>query len=174
MPGSSRAGAPSEVVLESVLDEANLNDRGWASLQGRSVIRVAPWRVIYEYDSELKNMRPVALVGIAHSELRRTWTNELVKEISESLDSPRDHKLYRARDLVTTADVARMCRVKRRTINQWMRRDLTFPRPLLGSRRPYVWDRREVWDWARRTERIKLGRHDRRVDSRSVRNPQSQ
>jgi hypothetical protein len=37
--------------------------------------------------------------------------------------------------------------VKRRTISEWMRRDSTFPRPLVPSRRPYPWDRREMWDW---------------------------
>jgi hypothetical protein len=155
-------------VLSSALDEANASPKGWASLHDLEVMPVAPWRVIWEIDTDTNTSRPVALIGYR----RRTLGDQLMKEVVKAVTATprREDKLYRLSDLVTSEEIAAMMRVSIDTVWQWThRRKATtfpvpatpqFPLPLID--RPRVWDRREIIDWAHATGRVI---HNRRIGS---------
>ncbi len=55
--------------------------------------------------------------------------------------------------LVGAAEIAELLEVHPNTINAWKVRDVDFPEPLRKLRGLDLWDRREIIDWAQRTNR---------------------
>jgi predicted DNA-binding transcriptional regulator AlpA len=59
-----------------------------------------------------------------------------------------------ASHIVAAAEIAEILNVKPNTINQWKKRDDSFPRPLRKLKRLDVWDDRDIREWAERTGRL--------------------
>jgi hypothetical protein len=167
----SGSGGNPVPVLEEIELEANTCERGWAPMEGAAIHMAAPWRVIEAIDTELGTRHPVAIMGLEqHGPRSRRSLGPMLKEVArffEDRELRREAKLFRIADLVTTEQVGALLGVQAGTLSQWRRRYQDFPSPLLEGQ-PFVWDRREMWDWGRRSGRIKLGRSDRRIDPRKT------
>jgi hypothetical protein len=168
VPGSGDKPVP---VLEEIVLEANTCERGWAPIEGAAVQLVAPWRLIYCHDLELNQRWPVAIMGLEnHGPRSRRSRWSMLNEVASFYEDPVQrvsHKLYRLSNLLTSEQVGALLGVRAETLSKWRHRHEDFPKPLLEGQ-PYIWDRREIWNWGRKTGRIKLGRHDRRIDPRSI------
>jgi hypothetical protein len=87
-----------------------------------------------------------------HGPRSRRSLRPMLEEVARFYESGQrqSHKLYRLSTLLTSDQVGALLGVRAGTLSQWRRRHEDFPSPLLEGQ-PYVWDRRRIWDWARKT-----------------------
>jgi hypothetical protein len=159
--------------LSGALDEANFGARAWAPIEGSAIVLVEPWRIVYCHDADLKQVYPVAVMGMGDEGSRsRRRLQPVLKEVTaffEDRAARREAKLFRIGDLATNDQVAEMMRVQAATVAKWRERERDFPAPVFGHKagQLYLWDRREVYDWARRDGRLIYWK-DRREDIRRI------